>query len=82
MIGQNITEHNPAPSPSGHTLLSGPPTSNDIHQIFSPRPCPAACAASCPAHRGPSTTRACHGLVRGRVRIRVRLGLDLGLVWG
>jgi hypothetical protein len=38
-IGQNVTEHNPAPSPSGHPLLSyliylirsGPPT---IHQIF------------------------------------------------
>ena len=24
--GQNVTEHNPAPSPSGHPLLSGPPT--------------------------------------------------------
>ena len=24
--GQNIPEHNPAPSPSGHPLLSGPPT--------------------------------------------------------
>ena len=29
-----MTEYNPAPSPSGHPLLSGPPTSNDIHQIF------------------------------------------------
>jgi hypothetical protein len=28
----NVTEHNPAPSPSGHPLLSGPPS--DIHQIF------------------------------------------------
>ena len=28
-----MTEHNPAPSPSGHPLLSGPPTLNDIHQI-------------------------------------------------
>ena len=26
MFGQNVTEHNPAPSPSGHPLLSGPPT--------------------------------------------------------
>eukprot|EP00964_Phaeocystis_antarctica_P022482 scaffold12477_cov51-Phaeocystis_antarctica.AAC.2 len=26
MFGQNISEHNPAPSPSGHPLLSGPPT--------------------------------------------------------
>ena len=34
MFGQNVTEHNPAPSPSGHPLLSGPPTLNDIHQIF------------------------------------------------
>ena len=33
---QNITEHNPAPSPSGHPLLSGPPTGNDIHSC-SPR---------------------------------------------
>ena len=36
MFGQNVTEHNPAPSPSGHPLLSGPPTFNDIHQIYSP----------------------------------------------
>jgi hypothetical protein len=34
VFGQNVTEHNPAPSPSGHPLLSGPPTLNDIHQIF------------------------------------------------
>ena len=33
MFGQNFTEHNPAPSPSGHPLLSGPPTLNDIHHI-------------------------------------------------
>ena len=26
LFGQNMTEHNPAPSPSGHPLLSGPPT--------------------------------------------------------
>ena len=26
LSGQNATEHNPAPSPSGHPLLSGPPT--------------------------------------------------------
>ena len=25
-FGQNVTKHNPAPSPSGHPLLSGPPT--------------------------------------------------------
>ena len=25
-FGQVFTEHNPAPSPSGHPLLSGPPT--------------------------------------------------------
>ena len=25
-LGQNVTEHNPAPSPSGHPFLSGPPT--------------------------------------------------------
>ena len=44
VFGQNITDHkqsiNPAPSLSGvrsvsHRLLSGPPTLNDIHQIFS-----------------------------------------------
>ena len=34
LLGQNMTEYNPAPSPSGHPLLSGPPTLNDIHQIF------------------------------------------------
>eukprot|EP00964_Phaeocystis_antarctica_P000634 scaffold350_cov55-Phaeocystis_antarctica.AAC.3 len=34
LFGQNMTEHNPAPSPSGHPLLSGPPTLTDIHQIF------------------------------------------------
>jgi hypothetical protein len=34
VFGQNVTEHNPAPSPSGHPLLSGPPTLNDIHQII------------------------------------------------
>ena len=34
VFGQNMTEYNPAPSPSGHPLLSGPPTLNDIHQIF------------------------------------------------
>jgi hypothetical protein len=33
VFGQNVTEHNPAPSPSGHPLLSGPPTLSDIHQI-------------------------------------------------
>ena len=38
MFGQNVTEHNPAPSPSGHPLLSGPPTLKDIHQIFTPLP--------------------------------------------
>ena len=38
MFGQNVDEHNPAPLPSGHPLLSGPPTLNDIHQIFTP-PC-------------------------------------------
>ena len=32
VFGQNMTEHNPAPSPSSHPLLSGPPTLNDIHQ--------------------------------------------------
>jgi hypothetical protein len=44
VFGQNVTEHNPAPSPSGHPLLtgagdllSGPPTLNDIHQIFTLR---------------------------------------------
>ena len=31
--GQNITEHNPAPSPSGHPLLSGPPTP-DLKTMF------------------------------------------------
>jgi hypothetical protein len=35
VFGQNVAEHNPAPSPSGHPLLSGPPTlkrySPDIH---------------------------------------------------
>ena len=34
LFGQNMTEYNPAPSPSGHPLLSGPPTLIDIHQIF------------------------------------------------
>ena len=29
MFGQNVTEHNPAPSPSGHPLLSGPPNLNE-----------------------------------------------------
>ena len=29
LFGQNMTEHNPAPSPSGHPLLSGPPTLNE-----------------------------------------------------
>jgi hypothetical protein len=36
VFDQNVTEHNPAPSPSGHPLLSGPPTLRDIHQIFTP----------------------------------------------
>ena len=35
LFGQNMTEHNPAPSRSGHPLLSGPPTLSDIHQ-YSP----------------------------------------------
>eukprot|EP00964_Phaeocystis_antarctica_P079132 scaffold49265_cov71-Phaeocystis_antarctica.AAC.4 len=30
VFGQNMTENNPAPSPSGHPLLSGPPTLTDI----------------------------------------------------
>jgi hypothetical protein len=40
VFGQNVTEHNPAPSPSGQSiylsipLLSGPPNFNDIPQIF------------------------------------------------
>ena len=34
VFGQNMTEHNPAPSPSSHPLLSCPPTVTDIHQIF------------------------------------------------
>ena len=34
MFGQLVTKHNPAPSPSGHPLLSGPPTVTDIHQTF------------------------------------------------
>eukprot|EP00964_Phaeocystis_antarctica_P123778 scaffold87480_cov45-Phaeocystis_antarctica.AAC.2 len=29
LFGQNMTEYNPAPSPSGHPLLSGPPTLNE-----------------------------------------------------
>jgi len=29
VFGQNVTEHNPAPSPSGHPLLSGPPNLNE-----------------------------------------------------
>jgi hypothetical protein len=37
VFGQNVTEHNPAPSPSGHPLLSGPPTFGGIHQIFTIR---------------------------------------------
>jgi hypothetical protein len=36
VFGQNVTEHNPAPSPSGHPLLSG---LNDIHQIFTGASC-------------------------------------------
>ena len=32
--GQNVTEHNPAPSPSGQPLLSGPPTETEIQQRF------------------------------------------------
>ena len=32
---------NPAPSPSGHPLLSGPPTLNDIHQVFTTHATPA-----------------------------------------
>ena len=43
--------NNPAPSPSGHPLLSGPPTLNDIHQIFTP-PHPH------PTHVYPSICRA------------------------
>jgi len=36
VFGQNITEHNPAPSPSGHPLLTPERSSdsNDIRQIF------------------------------------------------
>ena len=39
---QNLTKHNPAPSPSGHPLLSGPPPETnpeirDIHLIFTRR---------------------------------------------
>ena len=35
-IGQKVTKHNPTPSPSGHPLLSGPPTVTEIHQTFTP----------------------------------------------
>ena len=31
VFGQNATEHNPAPSPSGHPLLGV--TFNDFHQL-------------------------------------------------
>ena len=41
LFGQNMTEYNPAPPPSGHPLLSGPPTLTDIHQIFTRRWPPA-----------------------------------------
>ena len=34
LSGQNATEHNPAPSPSGQPLLSAPPTETEIHQGF------------------------------------------------
>ena len=34
LFGQNMTEYNPPPSPSGHPLLSGPPTLNDIYQML------------------------------------------------
>jgi hypothetical protein len=55
VFGQNVTEHNPAPSPSGHPLLSGSiylylsiylsiylssDLKNDIHQIFTSLGCP------------------------------------------
>jgi len=33
-VRQNVAELNPAPSPSGHPLLSGPPNFGDIPQIF------------------------------------------------
>jgi hypothetical protein len=35
VFGQNVTEHNPAPSPSGHSLLSGPPTLDDFTRYSS-----------------------------------------------
>ena len=58
-----MTEYNPAPSPSGHPLLSGPPTSNDIHQIFTPKRFEAAAGgrtgAFLPSCLPPSRWRAC-----------------------
>ena len=41
MFDQNVTEHNPAPSPSGHPLLSGPPTLSIFTRYH---PCPKTSA--------------------------------------
>jgi hypothetical protein len=35
VFGQNVTEHNPAPSPSGHPLLSGRVVRTDLKR-YSP----------------------------------------------
>jgi hypothetical protein len=51
VFGQNVTEHNPAPSPSGHPLLSGPPSFNDIHQIFTSLGCPFFAIVLCGSAR-------------------------------
>jgi hypothetical protein len=76
VFGQNATEHNPAPSPSGHPLLSGPLTLNDIHQIFTRlvsyvcmRPAPHASGEVAPTLAPRACCRCRDGLTKQQVHV-------------
>ena len=63
LFGQNMTEHNPAPSPSGHPLLSGQ-TFNDIPTRYSPPSPPLGIQERAPHRRSHLVARGSLSLSR------------------
>ena len=81
MFGQNVTEHNPAPSPSGHPLLSGPPPTLKTRFTRPYKRYYTRCIHRARGTRGLALARAVSriiprklGLGWGRVSSRFRLG--------